>query len=153
MYPFTRDVPTKLTMEDIGKFYDAVRETLLRWSRRWFGRPGEVVMSYLLLLPDLVRLMVNLLSDHRVFIIDKIFVAGVLFYVISPIDLFPEALIGPFGLIEDLFLMLMILYRLMGNPYNSDAIKEHWKGDPKMMLKIQRGCQQIRAIMLKMKQR
>ncbi|PIE33674.1 hypothetical protein CSA56_11215 [candidate division KSB3 bacterium] len=140
-------------MEDIGKLYDSFRETLLRWTRTWFGRPGEVVMLYLFLLPDLVRLMANLLADHRVFLFDKIFVAGVLLYVISPIDLFPEALTGPFGLVEDLFLALMMLYRLLGNPYNSAAIEELWKGDPKMLLRIQRGCQHIRSLVMKSRRR
>ena len=140
-------------MEDVGKFYDGIRDTLLKWSRGWFGRPGEVVMLYVLLLPDLVRLMVNLLADHRVFLFDKIFVAGTLLYVISPIDLFPELLAGPFGLVEDLFLVLVMLYRLMGNPYNSAAIEAHWRGDPNVMFKIQRGCQYIRTLMMKGRQR
>lgn len=110
-------------------------------------------MLYLFLLPDLVRLMVNLLSDSRVFIFDKIFVAGVLLYILSPIDVFPEVLIGPFGLVEDLILALVVLYRLMSNPYNTAAIHEHWKGDPRTITKIQRGFQYIKALMMKGRQR
>lgn len=135
-------------MEEFGKIYDSIRDAALDWGRRWFGNFGEVVILYIFLLPDLIRLMVNLLADKRVVILDKIFVMGVLIYVISPFDVFPEILIGPFGLVEDLILVLIILYRLMSNPYNHEAIQEHWKGDPDIMAKIQRGFQYIRTLML-----
>ena len=134
-------------MTEPGKFYDAIRDSALNWSQRWFGNLGEVVMLYIFLLPDLARLMINLLADNRVFILDKIFIAGVLVYIISPIDVFPEILTGPFGLVEDLLLALIVLYRLLSNPYNNEAIQEHWKGDPDIMKKIQRGFQYLRMLM------
>ena len=136
-------------MTEPGKFYDAIRDSALNWSQRWFGNFGEIVMLYIFLLPDLVRLMINLLADTRVAIVDKIFVAGVLIYIISPVDLLPEILTGPFGLVEDLLLALIVLYRLLSNPYNNAAIQEHWKGDPNIMKKIQQGFQYIRTLMLK----
>jgi uncharacterized membrane protein YkvA (DUF1232 family) len=132
-----------------AKLYDAIRDSALNWSQRWFGNFGEIVMLYIFLLPDLVRLMINLLADSRVFILDKIFVAGVLIYIISPIDVFPEILIGPFGLVEDFILALIVLYRLLSNPYNTAAIQEHWKGDPNVMAKIQQWSQYIRMLMQK----
>jgi len=135
-------------MKKFGKIYDGIRDAMLRWARRWFGSFAETVMLYIFLLPDLARLMVNLLADTRVFIFDKILVVRVLIYIISPIDLFPEILVGPFGLIEDLILALFVLYRLVGNPYNHEAIQDHWNGDPDMMAKIERGFQYIRARML-----
>ncbi len=97
-------------MTNPGTFYDAVRDSALKWSQRWFGNFGEIAMLYIFLLPDLVRLMINLLADTRVFIFDKIFIAGVLIYIISPVDVFPEILTGPFGLVEDLILALIVLY-------------------------------------------
>ena len=136
-------------MKEFGKMYDNFRNALLRWGASWLGRPGEVLVLWLFLLPDLVRLMANLLTDERVFLFDKIFVAGVLAYVISPIDLFPEILTGPFGLVEDLFLCLAVLYRLMSNPQNSEAIRDHWKGERGTIMKIQRGFQQLKALMMK----
>lgn len=35
-----------------------------------------------------------------------IVLAGVILYVLSPIDLLPEAVLGPIGLIDDLFVIL-----------------------------------------------
>ena len=106
-------------------------------------------MLWLFLLPDLLRLMINLLADTRVFLFDKIFVASVLIYVISPIDLFPEALTGPFGLVEDLILCFVVLYRLMSNPQNTEAIRDHWKGERGTIVAIERGFQQLKALIMK----
>jgi uncharacterized membrane protein YkvA (DUF1232 family) len=108
-------------------------------------------MAILFFLPDIVRLMVHLLSDSRVFLLDKVFVAGVLIYIISPFDLLPEIIAGPFGLIEDLILALVVLYRLLGNPYNTGAIRDCWRGDPALMASIQRGCQSLRSMLQRRK--
>ena len=134
-------------MSTLGKLYDGFRENALCWARSWFGPRGERVMFALLFLPDVIRLLINLLSDTRVFLFDKLFVIGVLIYILSPIDLLPEIIAGPFGLIEDLLLALIVLYKLLGNPYNTEAIRDHWKGDPGTMAKIQSGCQYLRRLM------
>ncbi|PID59030.1 hypothetical protein CSB45_01050 [candidate division KSB3 bacterium] len=135
-------------MTSLGKTYDSFRNTVLRRAASWFGRPGELLIQWLFLLPDLSRLMVNLLSDSRVFLLDKIFIAGVLAYVISPLDFLPEILAGPFGLVEDLLLCIMMLYRLLSNPQNAEAIREHWKGERGTIVNIQRGFQQLKAMMM-----
>ncbi len=140
-------------MENKRVRYHDIRAAAMRWSRQWFGTWAEKGMAYLFLFPDLIHLMIKLLGDHRVVIIDKIFVAGVLIYVISPIDFFPEILTGPFGLIEDFFLTLVVLYRLLSNPYNSEAIEAHWQGDRRMLAKIRRGCQYVKVLMMKRHQR
>jgi uncharacterized membrane protein YkvA (DUF1232 family) len=102
------------------------------------------MMTALFFLPDIVRLMVHLLSDPRVFLLDKVFVAGTLVYIISPFDFLPELIAGPFGLIEDLLLALIVLYRLLSNPYNDDAIRDCWRGDPQLMARMQNSCQALR---------
>lgn len=131
-------------LQQIGKRYDLFREGVVRWGRSAFGQPGERVACYLFLLPDLVRLQIRLLSDTRVFLLDKIFVAGVLVYIISPVDLIPEVIAGPFGLFEDVLLAVLVLYRLLGNPANADAIWEHWNGDRQILLRLQGWCQSLR---------
>lgn len=134
-------------MTEFGKIYDGLRNGALQWARRWFGEVGVTVMGYLWLLPDLVRLLANLLADLRVMLADKIFVASVLIYILSPVDVLPEALLGPFGLVEDLLLAIIVLFRLLGNPHNAQAIQEHWQGDPAVLLKIQRGAQYLRLLL------
>lgn len=131
-------------MTSLGRWYEGIRDRAMRWARSTGGNAGERLIGYLFFLPDLVRLLVHLLSDSRVFLFDKMFVAGVLLYIISPVDLLPEIIAGPFGLIEDLLLALVVLYRLLGNPYNSEAIQDRWRGDPTLMARIQNRCQAIR---------
>lgn len=138
-------------MTPVGRWYESFRDSALRWARSSFGQFGERFMAALFLLPDITRLMVHLLSDSRVFLIDKVFVAGVLIYIISPFDFLPEIIAGPFGLIEDLILALVVLYRLLGNPYNTEAIRDCWRGDPAFMATIQRGCQSLRSMLQRRK--
>jgi len=141
----THDVSAFMT--PLGRWYEEFRDNALRWGRSAFGHPGERLMGLLFFLPDIVRLMVHLLSDSRVFILDKIFVASVLVYIISPFDLLPEIIAGPFGLIEDVILALVVVYRLLGNPYNADAVRDCWRGDPMLMARIQNGCQALRRLL------
>lgn len=135
----------------IARWYDTFREQAMRWARSSLGRFGERMMLYLFLLPDIVRLFVALLSDTSVSLLDKLFVVGVLIYIISPIDLIPEILAGPFGIVEDLLLALILLARFLGNPLNNDAIWEHWKGDRQIMFTIQARCQALRRFFQRMR--
>ena len=127
------------------QYYDRLRAGFFRWGRGWFGRGGEHVLNVVFLLPDIVRLLIKLLADPRVFLLDKVYVGGVLAYIISPFDLLPEMLAGPFGLVEDLVFAVLVLYRLLGNPYNARAIQEHWQGEPRAMVMLQGWCQTARA--------
>ena len=125
-------------MREDQNWYDRFHRRMLSLSNVWFGAPGERMMLFALLLPDLLRLMIKLLEDIRVSLLDKIFIVGVLLYVVSPIDFLPEILAGPFGIVEDLFFVGIMLVRLVGNPSNAEAIQEHWNGDPEIIPKIQR---------------
>jgi uncharacterized membrane protein YkvA (DUF1232 family) len=136
-------------MTTFDRYYEVFRDSAMRWARSTLKGPGERIMGYLFFLPDIARLLIHLLGDTRVFLFDKVFVAGVLLYIISPVDLLPEIIAGPFGLIEDALLALIVLYRLLGNPYNTEAIREHWRGDPQLMAKIQNRCQSIRRLIHK----
>lgn len=135
----------------IAELYSTFREQAIRWARSRLGRFGEQVTLYLFLLPDIVRLFLDLLSDTRVFLFDKLFLILVLIYIISPFDLIPEILAGPFGIVEDVLIALLLLSRFLGNPLNNDAIWDHWKGDRPMMFAIQAKCQTLRRFFQRMR--
>ena len=81
----------------------------------------------LLFLPDLTILLLRLLRDDRVPILDKgLAVAGIA-YVLSPIDVLPALLIGPIGLLDDLFIVAACLSRLV-NHVHPDVVRSHWSG-------------------------
>ncbi|MEP7103514.1 MAG: DUF1232 domain-containing protein [Candidatus Dojkabacteria bacterium] len=50
-----------------------------------------------------------------------------LIYIISPIDFIPEALLGPIGIIDDLFLILVLLafqaYKIISDTYSKRKSK------------------------------
>jgi len=106
-------------------------------------------MYLALLLPDLVRLMIKLVEDSRVSLADKIFILGVLLYVVFPIDFLPEMLAGPFGIVEDLLLAGFMLVRLVGNPANAEAIQAYWNGAPNVIPRIQQLNQKFRQLLTK----
>lgn len=108
------------------RHYDRLRDRIApSRSSALEGRSGA--RDLLLLLPDLTILLLRLLRDERVPILQKgIAVAGVA-YVLSPIDLLPALLFGPIGLLDDLFVVVACLSRLL-NHVHPDIVRGHWSG-------------------------
>lgn len=79
-----------------------------------------------LVLPNVVKLLVRLLRDPRVPIRRKVLVGAVLGYVLSPVDLVPEVLIGV-GFIDDLVVSALALHHLLQGA-GREVVMEHWDG-------------------------
>ena len=47
-------------MTPVGRWYEAFRDSAMRWARSTFGHPGERLMGYVFFLPDIVRLLIHL---------------------------------------------------------------------------------------------
>ncbi len=88
---------------------------------------GSVWSDVLLLLPDLTVLLVRLLREAKVPAGAKAIALFGLGYVLSPIDLVPELIFGPIGLIDDLLVVAAALSRLM-NYVHPDLVRSHWPG-------------------------
>jgi uncharacterized membrane protein YkvA (DUF1232 family) len=81
----------------------------------------------LLFIPNLMKLLYDLLRDPRVSQADKAILAGVIMYVIVPIDIIPDFI--PFvGMIDDSYLIAISLLRLL-NRADRNVVLEHWRGD------------------------
>lgn len=91
--------------------------------------------SYLLLVPDFFHLLIKLSLDPRVSIKDKALLGVAIAYFFSPLDLIPEALMGPIGLIDDLAVAAYALNRILSNA-GEELIREHWAGDEDVIVKI-----------------
>ena len=102
-------------------------------------RPGQAsgVRDLLLLLPDLVVLALRLLRDPRVPRGGKVIALLGLGYVLSPVDLLPEGLLGPIGLLDDLFVVGAALSRIL-NYVHPDLVRSHWSGQGDALEAIQR---------------
>ena len=79
-------------------------------------------------LPNFLRLLGGLLTDRRVSNTDKLLVAGAIGYILLPMDIVPDYI--PFlGEIDDLFLLVMALQRLIANAGRA-VLEDHWMGEP-----------------------
>ncbi len=95
--------------------------------------------NYVLLVPDFFYLLVKLTLDDRVPAIDKAKFAGVIAYVLSPIDFVPEALFGPLGYLDDLVLACYVLnlYINQQEEANQAVVSELWPGDQDVLAMVQ----------------
>jgi uncharacterized membrane protein YkvA (DUF1232 family) len=91
----------------------------------------------ILLLPDFVVLLVRLARDPRVPLGAKLIAAAGVAYTLSPIDLLPEALLGPIGLLDDLLIAAAALSRVI-NHVHPDLVAAHWPGRGSVLDSIQR---------------
>src|SRR5215813_668681 len=80
----------------------------------------------LLFIPNLLRLLYDLLRDPRISQADKAILAGVIMYVIVPIDVIPDFI--PFvGMVDDSYLIAISLLRLL-NRADRQVVLDHWRG-------------------------
>ena len=124
------------------RFYDRLRARVATPS------PGSGASSSLrdfaLLVPDLSVLLTRLLRDPRVPRGPKLVALLGLGYVLSPIDLVPEILLGPIGLVDDLLILTAALSLLL-NDVHPDVVRQHWSGKGDALDVIQRASQWSRC--------
>jgi uncharacterized membrane protein YkvA (DUF1232 family) len=115
------------------RLYDRLRAVLVR------PRPGarSDIRDLLLLLPDLTVLLLRLFRDPRVSTGDKALALLGIGYVLSPVDLLPEFIFGPIGLLDDLLVVTATLSRLV-NHVHPDVVRSHWSGQGDALDAIQR---------------
>lgn len=84
------------------------------------------LVDLLLFIPNLLLLLIALLRDKRVSSADKSIIAGVIIYVISPLDIIPDFI--PFiGQVDDAYLLAIAILRLL-NRADRSVVMQHWKG-------------------------
>lgn len=118
-----------------------------RERRLWDRLRGHVVTprsggtsgvgDLLLLLPDLTVLLVRLLRDPRVPLSGKLIALAGVGYVMLPVDLVPELLLGPIGLVDDLLIVGAALSALLERVH-PDIVRSHWSGQGDALEVIQR---------------
>lgn len=88
----------------------------------------RTVLYYIRQLPHYLRLLGGLVVDHRVALLDKLLVIGAIAYIVTPIDVIPD-FIPFFGEIDDLYLLVLALQRLISNAGRT-VLLDHWRGEP-----------------------
>lgn len=110
-------------------FYQRTRSKIVRWAQT--RGAGRDITNYVLLIPDLMALFVRLMGDPSVSTALKAQIAAASAYVIVPLDLLPEAMMGPAGLIDDAIVAVIALNRvvkIMGQA-GEDVLRQYWDGD------------------------
>jgi uncharacterized membrane protein YkvA (DUF1232 family) len=83
--------------------------------------------EYVLLLPRLLKLVVNLARDPRVPARSKALLFMVGGYVASPVDVIPDFIPG-LGQLDEVVLIAFVLDRII-NRVPEEVISDHWTGD------------------------
>lgn len=78
------------------------------------------------LIPNVLKLLGRIVKDRRVPVRAKAFAAAVLVYVVSPIDLIPDFVIG-LGKLDDLILSAVAIQHLI-EAAGPEIVAEHWDG-------------------------
>jgi uncharacterized membrane protein YkvA (DUF1232 family) len=82
--------------------------------------------SFLMFLPNMVRLLGRLMKDARVPTAEKALFVAAIVYVISPLDFIPD--VFPFiGQVDDVYVVALTLLRLV-NRTDESIVRQHWPG-------------------------
>ncbi|AGL03450.1 YkvA family protein [Desulfoscipio gibsoniae] len=112
----------------------------LRWKiKDWLNKDGSnnKWAEYIMLAPDLFYLLYKLTLDREVLVADKAKLVAAIAYFISPIDIVPEALLGPAGYVDDIAVAAYVLNSIINNT-DPDVVRKHWAGEGDVLEVIQR---------------
>jgi uncharacterized membrane protein YkvA (DUF1232 family) len=116
-------------------FYHRLRGKMVHWMETKSGKQ-HAWAKYLLLAPDFFYLICRLVVDPDVPASAKFKLAGAIAYFISPLDVFPEFLMGPVGYLDDISLAAFIVNGLL-NEVNPAVLRRHWPGEGDVLEHIQ----------------
>jgi uncharacterized membrane protein YkvA (DUF1232 family) len=114
-------------------FYDPLKQRVLATVERKAGKLSADAVRALLLVPDIFLLLARLTVDKEVPAATRAMIGGSLAYFILPIDLLPEALLGPVGYMEDLVLAVAVLAQAFGGDLEPYA-RKHWTGPEELRI-------------------
>ncbi|HET8774557.1 MAG TPA: DUF1232 domain-containing protein [Thermoanaerobaculia bacterium] len=120
------EVTGPVSRDRADRFYDRMRESI----RRYLENKGPVAgttSEYLLLAPDVFVLLWRLVNDSRVNAKNKVMLGSGLAYYLFPLDIMPEAFLGPIGYLDDLVFAVYLLNKMLADT-DPAILREHWSG-------------------------
>jgi uncharacterized membrane protein YkvA (DUF1232 family) len=113
----------------VGLVVAVVGAWLLLVVALWLMRPRDVrVVELVRLVPDVLRLVRNLLTDRTVPGVVRIALVVLLGWLVNPIDLIPE-FIPVLGPLDDVVVAIIIL-RYVRRRLGDDELRLRWPGTP-----------------------
>ncbi len=122
-------------LKNTTSFYENLRKRIKIWVEKKGGSSGSQVAEIILLAPDFFMLLVRLARDPRVSTANKALIFGGITYFMTPIDIIPEALFGPWGFIDDVVMATFILNKVLNT--NRDVVLENWSGSQSLLNYVQ----------------
>ena len=116
-------------------FYAKLRQRILTWADTNIGKESRY-LKYILLVPDVFHLLSRLVVDPDVPTKHKAALGFAIAYFISPIDLMPEAILGPVGFLDDLVLSAYVVNQLL-NDVDPEIVRGHWAGEGDALVLVQ----------------
>jgi uncharacterized membrane protein YkvA (DUF1232 family) len=120
------ELAAPISSERADRFYDRMRESIKRYLEGK-GKAVSTTGEYLLLAPDVFVLLVRLVKDSRVSSKNKVMLGSGIAYYLFPLDIMPEALLGPIGYLDDLVFGVYLLNRMLTDT-DPAVLREHWSG-------------------------
>lgn len=112
-------------------FYEKLRKKLTSFASDKAGDKGTTFSNYLMALPDFFMLLCRLMIDRRVTAGQKAFIAGVIGYVVFPIDIIPD-FIPIIGFADDLVLVVYGLNFIL-NELDKQIVLDNWSGQTDLL--------------------
>ena len=119
------------------RFYDRVRGTIHEYVERKGGGALGKTAEFLLLVPDVFILLWRLSRDARVEGKNKVLLISAIAYYIFPLDIMPEAFLGPIGYLDDLVFGVYVLNRIVKDT-DVSVLRQHWSGSTDVLESIQK---------------
>jgi uncharacterized membrane protein YkvA (DUF1232 family) len=119
------------------RFYDRVRTAVHTYVARKGGATLGKTAEFLLLVPDVFILLWRLTTDGRVTGKNKVLLGSAVAYYIFPLDIIPEALVGPIGYLDDLVFGVYVLSKVLRDT-DPEVLRQHWSGSSDVLETIQR---------------
>ena len=117
------------TRELKQKFYDNLRRRALQWVAGRAGEKASRLAGFAFLIPDVAVMVGRLMLDERVPRHLRIKLGMIFVYLASPLDLIPEAILGPVGMVEDVVLAAFALNRIF-REVEPVVLEQLWPGRP-----------------------
>jgi len=109
------------------KFYLKLRNKTSAWLEKK-SNSAYKWKEFIFIVPDIFYLLTKLVRDPDVPQSKKIKLISAIAYFISPIDVLPEAFLGPIGYLDDVAVAAYVLNDIL-NSIDPQIVKRNWAGE------------------------
>ena len=120
------------------KVVPKLKTKIVGWVKEHGAGLTREITDLILALPELVLLLVRLIKDPRVSTELKLKITLAVAYVVSPVDLIPEAVGSILGFVDDTLAMAILIAGLVEEIPN-EIISDNWTGRPDILELIIKG--------------